>query len=259
MTPELARTTYGSAGPRITFLHGLFGQGKNWTTVAKALSPDFRVTLVDLPNHGRSPWTEGVDFFGMADAVAALLASPDEPGTVVGHSLGGKVAMVLALHRPDLVRRLVAVDIAPISYSGLSSFADYVRGMRGLDLSRLTSRAEADAALVPQVPDPTVRAFLLQNLRRDGAAGWRWQMNLELLGDHLPELGGWPAITAPPYPGPVLWLAGARSSYVRPEAAGPMRALFPRAQLVRVKDAGHWVHGEQPEVFVSAVRRFAAG
>ena len=108
------------------------------------------------------------------------------------------------------------------------------------------------------MPEPAIRGFLLQNLRRDHppAGGWRWQMNLALLGDHLADMGGWPDLDAEPYPGPVLWLAGAESRYVRPEYAPAMRALFPRVQLVTVKDAGHWLHSDQPEVFLAIMRRF---
>jgi esterase len=147
------------------------------------------------------------------------------------------------------------VDIAPVRYAGLSSFADYVRGMRALDLDALDGRATADRELTASVPDPVVRSFLLQNLRREGS-GWRWQMNLQLLGDRLDDLADWPDLHAEPYPGPTLWLAGAESGYVTAENAPAMRALFPRVQLVTVKKAGHWVHAEQPEVFVSALRKF---
>ena len=117
----------------------------------------------------------------------------------------------------------------------------------------------ADRAVAERVPDPAVRGFLLQNLRRDGTgpdARWRWQMNLDLLGDRLPELGGWPDGDLGTYEGPVLWLAGDDSPYVTPEAAPAMRALFPRVRLVRVKGAGHWVHADQPAVFVETLRRF---
>jgi esterase len=260
--PDLYRTDLGSSGPRVLFCHGLFGQGKNWTTVARALATDFRVTLVDLPNHGRSGWTPRLSYAETADAVAQLLATPrgqdaayDEQVSVVGHSMGGKVAMALALRHPALVERLCVVDIAPVHYPGLSNFADYVRGMRALDLATLTDRASADAQLQPYVPDPTVRSFLLQNLRRDGP-GWRWQMNLAVLGDHLDDLADWPDLHTPPYPGPTLWIGGADSDYITSSYAPRMRQLFPKVQLVRVKNAGHWVHSEQPDIFLAALRRF---
>lgn len=253
----LHSTQVGSTGERIAFCHGLFGQGKNWTSVAKTLSDEFRVTLIDLPNHGRSGWTASVSYTEMAGAVGDLLAeqAPGEPVTLVGHSMGGKVVMALALLRPELVRRLCVVDIAPVSYTRLSSFAGFVQGMRSLDLLTLADRVGADQGLQPSVPDPVVRSFLLQNLRRDGQS-WRWQMNLDLLGDHLDDLGDWPALPVEPYLGPTLWLVGADSDYVTPERVPAMRTLFPRVQLVKVKGAGHWVHSERPDVFISALRNF---
>ena len=261
---SLASTEVGSTGPTVVFLHGLFGQGKNWTSIAKALLPTARSLLVDLPNHGRSGWTDQFSYAEMAAMVADHLdqrsAAAAEPVryAVVGHSMGGKVAMVLALLRPNLVERLCVVDVSPVRTGSLSSFAPYVRGMRSVDLGRLTDRAEADRALTDDVPDPTIRGFLLQNLRRDpsGPTPWRWQMNLDLLGRHLADLGDWPDLGTDPYAGPVMWLAGAHSAYVQPEFVPAMRALFPRVQLVRVKGAGHWVHSDQPVVFAAALRQF---
>ncbi len=258
----LHRTQLGVHGPRVVFLHGLFGQGKNWTSAAKALSTSARVTLLDLPDHGRSSWSPTFSYVGMAAQVADVLAGDGggEPYTVVGHSMGGKVAMALAVARPDLVERLCVVDVSPVTGGPIGQFGPYVEGMRSIDLAALTSRAAAEAALTPYAPDPTIRGFLLQNLRREsdpaGGSHWRWQMNLDLLGAELVAVGGWPDLDATPYPGPVLWLAGERSGYIRPEYAPAMRALFPRVRLVTVKNAGHWVHADQPEVFLAALRRF---
>ena len=153
------------------FCHGLFGQARNWNTVARALADDYRATAVDLPNHGRSAWTDRVDYRDMAAQVAALI-SPDDPVALVGHSMGGKVAMALALEHPDLVERLCVVDIAPIDYASTSEFSRYVAAMQGMDLAAITTRDDAERALSEAAPDPGVRAFLLQNLRRDGS-GWR--------------------------------------------------------------------------------------
>jgi pimeloyl-ACP methyl ester carboxylesterase len=258
----LHRTRLGSAGPRVVFLHGLFGQGKNWTTLARSLSAEARVMLLDLPDHGRSPWSERLSYPAMAQAVGdALEAEAEgEPYAVVGHSMGGKVGMALALLKPALVERLCVVDVAPVPTGPMSSFATYVQGMRAVDLEHLTDRAAAEATLAPYVPDPVIRSFLLQNLRRDGDR-WRWQMNLRLLGDGLTELAGWPDLRADPwkaepYPGPVLWVGGSESAYIRPEHASAMRALFPRVQRLTVKGAGHWVHADQPAVFAAVLRRF---
>jgi esterase len=253
-------TEMGASGPRVAFLHGLFGQGKNWATIAKGLADSCRVLLIDLPNHGRSGWTDHFSYPEMADQIGELLAAGSaDPVNLVGHSMGGKVAMLVALSRPQLVERLCVVDVSPVDYPSRSSFASYVTGMRSLDLDELPDRATADAALQPYERDPAIRSFLLQNLRRGKAPGdhpWRWRLNLGLLSDALDQVGGWPEVDAAPYEGPVLWVAGANSDYVRPEYAPRMRALFPRVRQVTVKNAGHWVHSEQPQVFTAILRRF---
>jgi len=270
---RLASRTVGGSGPRVVFVHGLFGQGKNWTTIAKGLADGHRVTLLDLPNHGHSPWTDRVDYLDMAELVATELEQFGEPVTLVGHSMGGKVAMQLALRRPELLRALVVVDIAPTVYpvSGgrtddedeeASPFAAYIDAMRALDLDSLTSRDDADAALRAVVPSRMVRSFLLQSLVREGMGpdgGWRWRLNLDLLDRDLGELRGFP--DPPPgasFDGPVLWIAGANSTYILDEDRPHMDALFPATRLVRIKNAGHWVHSEQPEVFLETLRRFLA-
>jgi pimeloyl-ACP methyl ester carboxylesterase len=253
----------GTEGPRVAFLHGLFGQGRNWTQVAKSLAgPDgtgARCLLVDLPDHGRSPWTEDFSYEGYADAVAETLAAvaPGEPWVVVGHSLGGKVAMVLTLAHPELVASLVVVDIAPKGYGDLDRFRGYIDEMRALPLAELTSRSDAEARFAE--PDPGVKAFLLQNLRRSGT-DWSWQANLELIHADA-ERGGesriadFPDLGAPTWDGPVVWLAGSESGYVRDEDVPTMRAHFPRTRLVRVNGAAHWVHTDAPEVVVETLRR----
>jgi pimeloyl-ACP methyl ester carboxylesterase len=253
----LHTTSLGDHGSRVVFLHGLFGQGRNWTQIAKALTPGHRALLVDLPHHGRSAWHEHFDFVEIADQVAGLL-SADDPVALVGHSMGGKVAMVLALRHPELVERLCVVDVSPVGYDRVGEFAGYIDAMRGMDLAALDQRSDAEAALEDAVPNQTVRSFLLQNLRRDGDS-WRWQVNLEVLGEDIAEVSDWPEddlAGATPYDGPVLWLAGARSSYVRDEYAPAMDRWFPRNRRVTIKNAGHWVHSEQPEVFVQVLQQF---
>lgn len=241
--------------PRVAFLHGLFGQGRNWMTIARRLADGYASALIDLPNHGRSDWTSTVSYPTQADQVAALLSTLDENNgwTLVGHSMGGKIAMTLALRYPKLVQWLCVVDMAPVAYPVQREFAGYVDAMLSLDLDTLPSRETADEQLANGVPDPNVRGFLLQNLRRAGT-GWRWQMNLSLLGDQLQTLGGWPDMNPEPYTGPTLWIAGANSNYVLPAYATAMRALFPQTRTVRVKGAGHWVHSEQPETFLQVLR-----
>ncbi len=256
---SLHLTRLGDHGSPVVFLHGLFGQGRNWTTIAKALSVDHQVLLVDLPEHGRSAWSERFDFRKAADKVVALWKD-DEPVTLVGHSLGGKVAMLAALFHPDRVARLCVADIAPVSYDTGREFIGYTSALKAVDLHSLERRQDADDALAAAVPNPTVRSFLLQNLRRDGD-DWRWQVNLDVIERDLATISGWPTDLVedvPPYPGPVLWLAGEHSDYVLDEYAPAMDRYFPRNRKVTIKNAGHWLHSEQPEVFTEILRRFLA-
>ena len=253
---DLHTLDYGTSGPRVILCHGLFGQGRNWNTIARSLSDAYRVTAVDLPNHGRSAWTARIDYAEMADQVAALVPA-DDPVALVGHSMGGKVAMALALRRPELVERLCVVDIAPVDYAGGGDFGRYIDAMQAMDLSAIKTRDDAEAAMAEAAPEPGVRAFLLQNLRREGA-GWRWQANLDVIKRDLGRLGGWPAelADATPYEGPVLWMAGETSGYITGEATSAMRRSFPRVRKVTVRGAGHWVHSDQPATFLEILRAF---
>ena len=255
----------GTAGPRVAFLHGLFGQGRNWTQIAKGLAgpggTNARCLLVDLPDHGRSPWSAGFSYEAYAGAVAATLeaAAPGEPWVLVGHSLGGKVAMVTTLTHPGLVRSLVVVDIAPKDYGDLDRFVHYIEAMRALPLAELTGRADAEQRFAAVEPDPGVRGFLLQNLRRHGTT-WSWQANLELLARDAArgsdsQIADFPELGVPAYDGPVVWLVGGDSSYVKDADTAQMRALFPRARPVVVNGVGHWVHSEAPEVVTETLRR----
>lgn len=248
----------GDTGVPVVFLHGLFGQGKNFASIAKALEPQFRSLLIDLPNHGKSAWTEDFSYELTADLIANWLRqSPiaNGPIDVVGHSMGGKVAMMLALRHPELVDRLVIVDISPVGSDDQGEFEHLLDSLADLDLSTLSGRSDADERLSEPIDDARVRGFLLQNLRRspDGLA---WQANLDLLRRELPAIGGFPESPGDSFDRPVLWVSGERSPYVRPEHETAMRALFPRTQLVTVKGAGHWVHSEKPEVFTSVLRTF---
>ena len=178
---------------------------------------------------------------------------------LVGHSLGGKVAMVTTLTHPDLVRSLVVVDIAPKDYGDLDRFVHYIEAMRALPLDELTGRADAEQRFAAVEPDAGVRGFLLQNLRRHGTT-WSWQANLELLARDAArgtdsQIADFPDTGAPAYDGPVVWLVGGDSSYVKDEDRHRMRALFPRARLVSVRGVGHWVHSRGTRVVTETLRR----
>lgn len=251
----LHTTRIGSRPPRVVFLHGLFGQGKNWTAIARGLLPEVSSLLVDLPNHGRSSWTETFSYRGMADAVAEEISSLDAPPVLVGHSMGGKTAMTLALTHPRSVTALVIIDIAPDDSSHGYGFGRLVDTLRNAPISEFSDRIEADRSLAAQLPDPSLRAFFLQNLHRS-KGGFKWLLNLELIREALPDISGWPTGLQGPSDVPVLWVRGGESGYVRDEHVRPMTRLFPRTHLVTIPGAGHWVNSDAPEELIGAIREF---
>ncbi len=251
----LNTTQIGTRAPRLAFLHGLFGQGKNWTAIARGLLPDVSSVLIDLPNHGRSPWTEDFSYRSMADAVAEEISKLEVPPVLVGHSMGGKTAMTLALTHPRSVAALVIIDIAPDDSSHGYGFGRLVDTLRNAPVGDFSDRIEADRALSAQLPDATLRAFFLQNLHRT-QQGFAWQLNLDLIAEALPEISGWPSDLGGPSDVPVLWVRGGESGYVRDEHIRPMTRLFPRTQLVTIPGAGHWVNSDAPDELVSAIREF---
>jgi len=242
-------------GPPLVVLHGLFGQAKNWATIAKGLADGRRVIAADLRNHGASPWAEEMTYPSMAADVAGLIESlPEGRAALLGHSMGGKAAMVLALSRPELVDRLIVADIAPVAYSGGSLLA-FVDAMLDVDPAGYASRKEVEQALKRAVQDPGIRQFLLSNLTR-GESGFRWTLNLRAIRAAMDTLSGWPE-TAGRYDGPTLFLAGDRSDYVSDAAQPAIDTYFPNARSERVP-AGHWIHAEAPQATLAALRRFLA-
>lgn len=255
MNQGLHHLTIGSGEHTAVFLHGLFGQGKNFGSIATGLSDVATSHLADLPNHGRSPWTETFSLDNQAAVVAEWLNDRfDHPVTLIGHSLGGKIAMRVALRAPELIEKLVVVDISPARNVEAAQFVNLVAALRTLDLEQLKNRTQADTDLEELIPDRTVRRFLLQNLHRKDDV-WFWLANLDLLGDSLHAVGGWPAIDGS-YDGPVLWIGGGRSPYIQPEHEAPMQELFPKVRQVTMKNAAHWVHADDPDTFTEILRLF---
>lgn len=256
MPVPLTATEYGD-GPPVAILHGVFGAGRNWASVARELGRHHRVIAFDLRNHGASPWAATMSYREMAaDVHAAMRERGHHRYAVLGHSMGGKTAMVLALTQPAAVERLVVVDIAPIAYP--VPFLDHIRAMRELDLGAVVRRRDADTRLAAAIPDPAERTFLLQNLGLgDGAP--RWRLNLAAIAAAMPALAAFPDF--PPgtgYDGPALFIGGARSHVLGPEAEPVITALFPHAALAWVPGAGHWVQADQPAAFLARVGPFLA-
>lgn len=258
MAVQLNAVEYGSAlasRPVLAVLHGLFGSARNWDSICRRLAATRHIVAFDLRNHGASGWADGMAYADMAEDVrAALIQRGHRRYALLGHSMGGKAAMLAALNHAREVDRLVVVDIAPVAYP--PRHLSLVRAMRSLDLSAITRRGEADARLAEAVPDPAERAFLLQNLVfEEGRA--RWRLNLAAIEAAMSALVGFPEI-APgvAYPGPALFVAGGRSDYVRPQDEPAIRRLFPQAAIRRIENAGHWLHAEQPDAFAAIVEPF---
>jgi pimeloyl-ACP methyl ester carboxylesterase len=241
------------AGPPVLILHGLFGSHQNWLPVARELSGAFRVIAADLRNHGRSPHHSDTNYAIMAGDVQHLLQELDlENVALIGHSLGGKVAMQLALTHPTVVSRLIVVDIAPRAYRLVHD--EIFTALRQLDLNNVHSRTQADELLAASIPHRGTRHFLLTNLVRLPGGGWRWRVNLDGLHANREQLTG--ALQGEPFSGPALFIRGERSDYVTETDLADLRRLFSQAEWVTIPGAGHWVHVDAPEPFVKAVRSF---
>ncbi len=239
-------------GPPVVLLHGLFGTARNFGTLQRALTPLFRVIALDARNHGASPHAAGMRYATLADDVLETLdALGVGRAAVIGHSMGGKTAMALAVAAPERVSRLLVADIAPVPYRhGNDTVAD---AMRAIPLREGLTRDEAEAALADAVPAPSVRTFLIQNIQFGAQPHWR--IGLEEIAAAVPDLEGWETPSGT-YTGPTLFVSGALSGYVRPEHRPVIRALFPAARFVSIKNAGHWLHADNPAGFLSVVEVF---
>lgn len=247
--------THGSptAAPPLLIVHGLFGSARNWGVIARRLSDTRLVIAIDHRNHGDSPWQDRHDYPALAADLAQVITEQGlGPFDVLGHSMGGKAAMQLALTQPQLIRRLVVADIAPTAYR--HSQTPLIDAMESLPLEGLTSRGEADRLLAPLVPDDGTRAFLLQSLDLKASPA-RWRLNLSVLRREMDIITGWPQ-TPGQFTGPCLFLTGALSHYVRPEHRAAIVAQFPAARFAKIHEAGHWLHAEKPREFEATVRAF---
>lgn len=252
MAVALSYKSEGTAGPAVVILHGLLGSSSNWRSIARRLAVRHRVFCPDLRNHGDSPHVHGMSYAAMAEDVLAFLdARGIDAATIIGHSMGGKTAMRLALDAPRRVGRLVVVDIAPAEsrHDHLPTLA----AMAAVDLRRVTRRADADAMLAGAIPEPGMRQFVLQNLV-SAPSGFEWRVNIPAIEAGMGDLLDFPVdAAATPYAGPTLFVRGALSDYVGPEHEPGIRALFPHAEIVTIEGAGHWVHAEQPARFLAAL------
>ncbi len=240
-------------GPPVILLHGLFGAAQNWGAVQRHLAARHRVLALDLRNHGASRRAAAMDYPAMAaDVAETMQAMGAAPAAVIGHSMGGKVAMALALTAPQHVSRLVVVDIAPVTYP--PALRAYVEAMQAVPLQSGLTRRDVDAALATAIPEASIRAFLVQNLRmQDDPPSWR--LGLAEIGAAMPVIESFPELPGR-YEGQTLVINGERSSYIQPESHPRFQALFPAARFATVPGVGHWVHAENPSGFLGLVDPF---
>lgn len=243
---------FGQGDP-LVILHGMFGFSDNWQTVAKALADHHTVITPDLRNHGRSPHFPTHSYVEMADDVRHLLEGKWVFRTALaGHSMGGKVAMHLAMHYPDLVQRLIVLDIAPGQASG--NHDDIFKALNAIDFSVHTTREAVEDVMKPLIPQIGVRQFLLKNITRNAHGELIWKMNLPVISEYYDEILS--PVSGDPFPNPTLFIRGERSDYIKDSDFALIQQLFPQSEVVTIPGAGHWVHAEQPQAVIDTMRKF---
>ncbi|MBR9763797.1 MAG: alpha/beta fold hydrolase [Rhodobacteraceae bacterium] len=235
----------------LVIAHGLFGSGRNWGVIAKRLSADRQVIAVDMRNHGESFRATEHSYPAMAADLAEVIAAEGRPCHVLGHSMGGKAAMTLALSHPERVARLVVADIAPVAYG--HSQQQYIDAMRSVDLDTVSRRSDAEAQLAEVGVEKALQSFFTQSLDLPGR---RWRLNLDVLEAEMGKILSFPEDLEGPFEGRTLFLSGAESHYVKSEYRPRIKALFPKARFARIPGAGHWLHAEKPREFEATVAAF---
>ena len=254
MPVKLHYQSHGRGEP-VLILHGLFGSGRNWTAFARKLAEQYHVINIDLRNHGSSEHADSMTYSEMAADIRQLLELCGlERASLIGHSMGGKVAMTFALYHTMLVNRLVILDIAPVAYR--NNFRAILESLDALPLTELNSRKHADDLLAADINDTSLRLFLLTNLVKVNG-NFRWRLNLAALKNNLASIGEFPQPhTVEPHAGPTLFLGGTDSGYLTPEHQQVIKQYFTNAAVDYVDDAGHWLHIDQPDVVLDRITAF---
>ncbi len=239
----------------ILILHGLFGSKRNWQSIARLLSEECQVFTLDLRNHGESEHVDSMSYQVMADDIFQFISEHSlEEVSLVGHSMGGKVAMQMALQYPEIIKRLVIIDIAPVKYQ--HGFNDLIDSLKALPLEQISSRHEADKYLRSTVQPESLRHFLLQNLK-SSEDGFQWRINLDAIQTNIDSLMDFPADHKHmQYQNPVLFLKGEKSDYIKHQDERKIFKYFSRALFITVAGAGHWLHAENPDFVVQEISKF---
>lgn len=238
--------SFGEGPQTVLLLHGLLGSSRNWQTIAAKLGDRRRVLVADLRNHGESPWDDDASYPAMAEDVARLIREQAPEGvSLIGHSMGGKVAMALALTQSELLHKLLVLDMAPVSYHDRHS--GVLKAALDVDLSSVKTRADADRQLATTLPEASVRALVLLNLVRLDDGSYGWKIPFDKLYSALPGIMSFPdELLRLSSPLDALFAYGGASDYVLPEYMDTIRRLFPNSRFHEFEGAGHWVHAERP-------------
>lgn len=241
-------------GLPLIILHGLFGSSDNWASIAKNIGNYYKVYTVDQRNHGQSPHSEVFDYPSMAEDLNQFIQDNKiENPVILGHSMGGKTAMTFALKYPDLLRKLIVVDIAPRAYP--PHHQDIIKGLNSININQVRNRKDADMMLSKYISEPGVKQFLLKNLYRDANGSFDWRINIPVISNEIENVGS--LITAEnPFTKPTLFIKGEASKYILDNDVEKIKQLFSRAQIKTINNAGHWVHAEQPSAFVKMLLEF---
>ncbi len=252
---QLFYKQYSTTGKPLIILHGVFGQQRNWTAQAKIFADNFQVYGFDARNHGQSPHADSMTYREMAEDVVQTMDALQIPNAdFIGHSMGGKIAMQLALDYPERVNKLVVVDIAPVNYQ--SGPSQELEALQKINLVSLTNRQQADTVLQDGgVQNKAIRDFLLTNLKRNSEGRFEWRMNLSVIAKDFALLKSWDQ-TRSEFLGRTLFVKGANSDYLLLEYSDQTLGFFPNAKVKVISGAGHWVHNEKPEQFFKIVQSF---
>jgi esterase len=265
---QLAFKKLGNGNP-LVILHGLYGSSDNWFSVGKELSQFFEVYMVDLRNHGKSPHAKEHDYFVMQNDIYEFFNGHKiTKAILMGHSMGGKAAMFFAVNHPEMISHLIVVDISTKAYKNLQSpnkmaleHLNIINALISLDLGKVKSRTEIDSELSHYIRDDRVRQFLLKNVARNDEGNFNWLLNIDAIRNHLPDILN--GIDEKKYAAskeqrnfPTLFLRGEKSEYIADEDLPIIKELFPRAEVVTIFGAGHWIHADQPETFIKALKYF---
>ncbi len=265
---ELFYREFGDGDRNLIIIHGLYGASDNWVTIAKSLQDNFHIYLIDQRNHGQSPHSDDMDYQFMSNDLNEFMEHNGlDEAIIMGHSMGGKTAMHFALAYPQKVAKLFILDIAPKSYGSYSNYAEITNDHRTIidallrvNLKEHASRQSVDKELQVDIPNKMVRSFLLKNLGRDEDKNLFWKFNLKVLSEHLHDImNGFSDINGKvsfPDDKPVFLIRGENSPYVHEDDMQEVRTFFPSVQSANIPDAGHWLHAEQPEIFLKTVLYF---